>query len=121
MAYRVRSPEGELRFAHFAEIANAYRQGLVDPEDVILEEGKEKGIMAKEHPVLRGSAPGAPKVALQHPLRIGLACVLGLGALLAWNHGGWPLTLRATIVLVDAVVLALLLMPLVQQSSRARR
>jgi hypothetical protein len=48
----VRTPEGELTFQSFGEVERAYLQGLVDPEDELLEEGTTKWRKANTFPLL---------------------------------------------------------------------
>ena len=38
MGYRVRNADGELSFPSLADVAKAYRNGLVDPDDEVLDE-----------------------------------------------------------------------------------
>lgn len=120
MGYRVRSPEGELHFKHFVDIANAFRQGLVGPDDIILEDGKEKGVTARQHPLLGEPPPTASAVTAQRA-QIVLACALGLAALLVWTHQAWSLLVRTSATLAIAIALALLLTHLVQKTARPKR
>lgn len=39
MRYRVRTPDGELEYPSLRDVEQAYAQGLVDPQDEVLEEG----------------------------------------------------------------------------------
>lgn len=52
MRYRVKSPEGELVYASFLEVEKAYLDGLVGPEDEVMEEGAQKWRRAKTIPNL---------------------------------------------------------------------
>ncbi|AFE06279.1 hypothetical protein COCOR_05251 [Corallococcus coralloides DSM 2259] len=52
MAYRVRSPDGELMFPSLGDIERAYLQGLVDPDDEVREDGAEKWRKASSLPAL---------------------------------------------------------------------
>ncbi|MBN9684137.1 MULTISPECIES: hypothetical protein [unclassified Corallococcus] len=52
MAYRVRTPDGELMFPSLGDIERAYLQGLVDPDDEVREDGAEKWRKASSLPVL---------------------------------------------------------------------
>lgn len=78
MRYRVRTPEGELGYATLQEVASAYTQGLVGPEDEVCEAGgpwrKAASVpeLARVRPVRR-SLLGRAQVA-------SMVLVLGLGA-----------------------------------------
>ena len=52
MRYRVKSPEGELTYANFLEVEKAYLDGLVGPEDEVIEEGAKKWRKANTIPQL---------------------------------------------------------------------
>jgi hypothetical protein len=121
MPYRVRSPDGELRFQHFVDIANAYRQGLVGPDDEIIDEGKETGVKASEHPILRGSGPKPERGSNRQGLLVACAAGLAFLAFYFWNHTSWPLGVRLAAVLADGVALALVLSRIVQESARRKR
>jgi hypothetical protein len=41
MPYRVRTKEGELTYPSIAELSQAWQLGMVDPDDEVLEDGKE--------------------------------------------------------------------------------
>lgn len=53
--YRVKSKEGELTFGSFGEVERAWLQGLVEPEDEVLEEGSTRWRKAKSIPLLAGA------------------------------------------------------------------
>ncbi|MBN8231768.1 hypothetical protein JYK02_30065 [Corallococcus macrosporus] len=59
MAYRVRTPDGELMFPSLGDIERAYVQGLVDPDDEVREDGAEKWRKASSLPVLARAKPQA--------------------------------------------------------------
>ncbi|MBZ4333820.1 hypothetical protein [Corallococcus sp. AS-1-12] len=60
MAYRVRTPDGELMFPTLGDIERAYVQGLVDPDDEVREDGAETWRKASSLPVLaRAKKPHA--------------------------------------------------------------
>jgi hypothetical protein len=63
MPYRVRSADGEVKFEQFADLEKAYRGGLVDPADEVLEEGREKWVKAGAIKLLAGSEPKASGLA----------------------------------------------------------
>jgi hypothetical protein len=52
MKYRVRNQDGELTFDSFGAVEEAWLQGLVDPEDEILEEGTTRWRKCKTIPLL---------------------------------------------------------------------
>ncbi len=61
MRYRVRTPHGELDYPSLRDVEQAYVQGLVDPEDEVLEEGGTLWRKAASLPSLvraRRAAPG---------------------------------------------------------------
>ena len=57
MPYKVRTREGELDYANIAELSQAWQLGLLDPEDEVLEEGKEKWRKAGTLPFLVQFSP----------------------------------------------------------------
>lgn len=57
MAYRVRTPDGELTFASLYDIERAYAQGLVDENDEIREDGSEVWRKAGAIPAIRQARP----------------------------------------------------------------
>jgi hypothetical protein len=50
--YRVKSKEGELVFGSFGEVERAWLQGLVEPDDEVLEEGSTRWRRAGSIPLL---------------------------------------------------------------------
>ncbi len=52
MRYRVRTPEGELEYPSLRDVEQAYVQGLVDPQDEVLEEGSTLWRKAESLPTL---------------------------------------------------------------------
>jgi len=57
MGYRVRSADGEIEFKDFADLEKAYRGGLVDPSDELLEDGRTKWVTVGSIKLLAGSRP----------------------------------------------------------------
>lgn len=57
MPYRVRTKEGELSYGTIAELSKAWQLGLLEPEDEVLEEGKEKWRKAGTLPFLVQFSP----------------------------------------------------------------
>lgn len=82
MAYRVRSPDGELMFPSLGDIERAYVQGLVDPDDEIREDGTEKWRKASSLPVLaQARKPRTLKDSRSQTLTVLGAVAVGLLAL----------------------------------------
>ena len=57
MRYRVKTPEGELDYLSMREVELAYIQGLVGPDDEVLEEGTSLWRKASSIPVLVKARP----------------------------------------------------------------
>ena len=57
MRYRVRTPEGELGYPSQEDLVRAYSQGLVGPEDEVLEQGHTTWRKAASLPVLVRAQP----------------------------------------------------------------
>jgi hypothetical protein len=96
MPFRVRTPDGELSYPTLLDVERAFHQGLVDPEDEVLDEATGSVHRAMEHPLLRPPPPrrfwhnhGA------QPARIAVALSLALSALIAGAAQQWWLALPA--------------------------
>lgn len=76
-----------MRFESFREVHNAYRVGLIEPEDEILEDGTEKWRQAQTYPMLR-DLPRSKKRTLPGP-QILAALGSGIAALIALFTGRW--------------------------------
>ncbi|RKH64543.1 hypothetical protein [Corallococcus llansteffanensis] len=92
MAYRVRTPDGELMFPSLGDIERAYVQGLVDPDDEVREDGAEKWRKASSLPVLaQARRPQAHKDSRSQTLTVLGAVAVGVLALVllvtgkSWN------------------------------------
>ncbi|MCY1034554.1 hypothetical protein OV207_24085 [Corallococcus sp. BB11-1] len=82
MAYRVRTPDGELMFPSLGDIERAYVQGLVDPDDEVREDGAEKWRKASSLPVLaQARKPQAAKDTRAQTLTVLGAVAVGVLAL----------------------------------------
>ena len=99
MPFRVRTPDGELSFPTLLDVERAFHQGLVDPEDEVLDEATGLVHRAMENPSLRPPPPrrfwhnqGA------QPARIAVALSLGLSSLIAGAVQQWWLALPAAVV-----------------------
>jgi hypothetical protein len=66
MAYRVKNADGEISFPQFGDLEKAYRAGLVDPTDEVLEEGQERWVKVGSIKLLKGSEP-TPKSLFRDP------------------------------------------------------
>jgi hypothetical protein len=100
MKFRVRNQDGELMFESFGAVEQAWLQGLVGPEDEILEDGASKWRKAKTIPLLvqarrRGDAVWGGTQALW----IFTTVALGSFALYTMVKGRWWVALLVTVVL----------------------
>jgi hypothetical protein len=94
MPFRVRTPDGELSYPTLLDVERAFHQGLVDPEDEVLDEATGAACRAKDHPFLR---PPPPKRFWHNqsaqPARIAVTLSLALAALVAGAVQQWWLAL----------------------------
>jgi hypothetical protein len=94
MPFRVRTPDGELSYPTLLDVERAFHQGLVDPEDEVVDEATGSVQRAKDHPLLR---PPPPKRFWQNqsaqPARIAVALSLAMASLLAGAVQQWWLAL----------------------------
>jgi hypothetical protein len=91
MGYRVRTPDGELNYTTLLDVEVAYTQGLVDPEDEVLEDGHTTWRKAASIPALaRARPPSRSFAARAHLLSVMGAVLLGLCALLLIASDSWP-------------------------------
>ncbi|MFP2901547.1 hypothetical protein [Corallococcus sp. 4LFB] len=109
MAYRVRTPDGELMFPSLGDIERAYVQGLVDADDEVREDGAEKWRKASSLPVLaRAKKPQSGKAARAQTFTVLGVVALGLLALAVMVLGQEP-RVRMMGVLLALVVSGLLM------------
>lgn len=108
MRYKVKNADGEVGFAEFVDLEKAYRQGLVDPDDMVYEEGAEKPRRAGSISLLAQSREraqaGAPiKVNAWYLLGGGLAA-LGLYLVVSgqWLFGVPVIALAFSVYLTHA-------------------
>ena len=84
MPFRVRTPDGELSYPTLLDVERAFHQGLVDPEDEVLDEAT-------------ASRPPPPRRFWQNqsaqPARVAVALSLALAALVAGAVQQWWLAL----------------------------
>ena len=87
MRYRVRTPDGELDYTSIGEVEAAYLQGLVAPEDEVLEEGHTVWRKASSIPILARARPKprGPGRTVQVVSTV-IAVLMGLWALVLLQH-----------------------------------
>jgi hypothetical protein len=100
MRYRVRTPDGELLYESFAEVERAYVSGLVDPDDEVAEEGKDRWRRAATIPQLVAARrqKDAPSSSTQW-LFILTFVIVGSVALYYLMHGKWWIGIALALVL----------------------
>jgi hypothetical protein len=99
MAFRVKTPDGELSYPTLLDVERAFHQGLVDPDDEVIDEATGKSFRAKVHPGLRPPPPrrfweDSPA----QPARIAVAITLAVAALLAGAVQQWWFALGVALV-----------------------
>lgn len=91
MAYRVRTPDGELTYPTLLDVEAAYTQGLVDPNDEVLEDGHSHWRKASSIPALARSRPASKGLAARgQVLNVLGAVLLGFAALMLIMSDSWP-------------------------------
>jgi len=100
MKFRVRNQDGELKFDSFGAVEQAWLQGLVGPEDEILEEGATKWRKAKTFPLLAQARRHGDHVwGGTQALWIFTTIALGSFALYTMVKGRWWIALLLTVAL----------------------
>jgi hypothetical protein len=108
MRYRVRTPDGELDYPSLRDVEVAYVQGLVGPDDEVLEEGKEIWRKAASLPSLARARPEPKRLATRtQMLSVIGAVVLGAVALVLIASDSWT---RRVLGIVLALAMCTLLM-----------
>jgi hypothetical protein len=98
MAFRVRTPDGELSYPTLLDVEKAFHQGLVDADDDVIDEATGVVHKAKEHPLLRAPPPRRFwHNQTAQPARIAVALSLALAALLAGATQQWWLALPVAV------------------------
>ncbi len=96
MPWTVKNDDGALDFQTLADVERAFRMGLVEPDDLLQEHGKNTWRRAGDHPVLQSSAP-KKRALLSMPKPVLLGTVLAVGlALVAFvliARGQWAMGL----------------------------
>jgi hypothetical protein len=99
MAFRVRTPDGELSYPTLLDVERAFHQGLVDPDDEVVDESTGKAFRAREHPALRPPPPRRFwEDSRAQPARIAVTVTLAVAALLAGAVQQWWLALGVALV-----------------------
>jgi len=102
MRYRVRTPDGELEYPSLRDVEQAYAQGLVEPQDEVLEEGGTLWRKAESLPSLVRARRGSTGTAARGPtLTVVASVALGLVALYLYFTGAgllWVLGIAMLIV-----------------------
>jgi hypothetical protein len=108
MRYRVRTPEGELGYESLAQIEQACAQGLVDPEDEVLEEGNSTWRKVASIPALARARSASQRVGERAQWVTVLAVVLlGVGALmLLFGESARQRLLGLTLALIVTALLS---------------
>lgn len=84
MPFRVRTPDGELSYPSLRDVEHAFHQGLVDPDDEVIDEATGATVRAKDHPAF-----GPPPVRRfwqdqrAQPARVAVVLTLLVSALVA--------------------------------------
>jgi hypothetical protein len=81
MPYRVRTSDGELIYPTIAELSKAWQMGMVDPEDEVLEDGKQMWRKAGTLPFLVQFSPrGTPLLDRKVRLLVVASCISAMFA-----------------------------------------
>ncbi|PTL78056.1 hypothetical protein [Vitiosangium sp. GDMCC 1.1324] len=90
MGYRVRTPEGELGYPTLLDVEKAYTQGLVAPDDEVLEDGHSTWRKASSIPALaRARPPSTGLMGRAQKAGVVAALVLGAAALRLILSDSW--------------------------------
>ena len=116
MPWTVRTPQGSLDFETLGDVARAYRNGLVSPEDEVREHGRETWRRADSIPALRSARP-TPTRGLPRSMLAGvvLPVALALFALFLMAKGEW------LFALLIAVGVSLFMMRMTRRTAGPRR
>ncbi|WNG38402.1 hypothetical protein F0U61_35535 [Archangium violaceum] len=91
MGYRVRTPDGELNYPTLLDVEAAYSQGLVDPNDEVLEDGHSTWRKASSIPALARARPATKGLGGRTQLlSVAAAVVMGIWALMLILSDSWP-------------------------------
>jgi hypothetical protein len=105
MRYRVRTPDGELEYPSLRDVEQAYVQGLVDPQDEVLEEGGTLWRKAETLPSLvRARRTSSSTAVREQTLTVVVAVVLCVAALYLYaTNRGLPWVLGIALIVVSMV------------------
>ncbi|MDY7224975.1 hypothetical protein [Hyalangium rubrum] len=105
MRYRVRTPEGELEYPSLRDVEQAYMQGLVAPQDEVLEEGATLWRKAESLPSLvRARRASTAAGGRAQTLTVLAAVALGGIALYLLSTGANLLWVFALAILVISIL-----------------
>ena len=114
MPYRVRTPDGELDYGSMRDVEVAYTQGLVGPDDEVLEEGRSTWRKASSIPTLARSRPTSKGLTGRgQVLSILGAVLLGSGALMLIMSDSWT---RRSLGIVLALAMSAVLTRVTQKA-----
>ncbi|HYO54375.1 hypothetical protein [Archangium sp.] len=107
MGYRVRTPDGELGYPTLRDVEVAYIQGLVGPEDEVLEDGHSTWRKASSIPALARARPESKGLTGRtQMLSVIGAVLLGAWALMLIMSDSWT---RRGLGIVLALAMSVLL------------
>jgi len=103
MRYRVRTPDGELEYPSLRDVEQAYAQGLVDPQDEVLEEGSTLWRKAGSLPALvRARRTASNTAGREQTLTVVVAVALCMAALYLYvTERGLPWVLVIALIVVS--------------------
>src|SRR4051794_34420534 len=100
MRYRVKNEHGEVSFGNFLELEQAWLRGLVEPTDLIQEEGADAWQRADALPLLRKAKTAHHGTPLGDQVLWTIAGVgLGVAALYLLARGLWTWALPLALIL----------------------
>jgi len=119
MRYRVRTPEGELEYPSLRDVEQAYAQGLVDPQDEVLEEGGTLWRKAESLPALvRARRTSSSTAGRGQRLTVAASVGLGLVALYLYFTGVGLMWVLGIAMLIVPLLTRLMLKAFRRQPSR---
>jgi hypothetical protein len=103
MRYRVRTPDGELEYPSLRDVEQAYVQGLVDPQDEVLEEGSTLWRKAESLPSLvRARRTSSNTAGREQTLTVVVAVLLCVAAFYLYiTQRGLPWVLVIALIVVS--------------------
>jgi hypothetical protein len=110
MGYRVRNSDGELKFPSLGDIAKAYRNGLVEPDDEVRDERSTEWKKASSMLVLRDERPAPRRHSPARLIVLAIVLIVCVAALVALR-GNWQGQLLLLAVAFIGVVFGLQVTP----------